>query len=131
MRARSAIASGDGGVPLAHYSAAIVFDHTVYCSGSLGTDPRSGQLVDGGIEAQTRQALLNLDAALKTANSGLENVLHMTCFLTRRSDFGAFERAYRELVPTPPPARATVGVELMVEGALVEVQAIAALPTEP
>jgi 2-iminobutanoate/2-iminopropanoate deaminase len=98
---------------------------------SRGTDSGSGQTVDGGIEAQTRQALLNLDAILKTASSGLENLLHTTCFLARASDFAAFERTYRELVTAPPPALATVGVELMVEGALVEIQAIAATATKP
>lgn len=131
MTARRWIPSSEGVTPLSHYSPAIVLDHTVYCSGSLGTDPCSGELVDGGIEGQTRQALLNLEAVLKMANSDLENVVQMTCFLTRASDFAGFDRIYRELVPTPPPTRATVAAELMVEGALVEIQAIAAATKEP
>lgn len=116
--------------PLAHYSHALVVDHTIYCSGCLGTDPKSGQLVAGGIEAQTRQALLNLDAILTTRGSGLGSVVRMTCFLARPADFPGFESVYRKLVPSPPPARATVGVQLIVEGALVEIEATA-VATEP
>lgn len=127
MSSRRVISAGGTAAPLAHYSPAIVSECTVYCSGSLGTDPRSGKLVPGGIEAQTRQALMNLDAILTEAGSSLGNVLKMTCFLARTDDFLGFDRAYRELVPAPPPSRATVRVELMVEGALVEIEAIAAV----
>lgn len=125
MSPRRAVSSGGAAAPLAHYSPAIVSGRTVYCSGSLGTDLRSGEIVPGGIEAQTRQALMNLDAILTEAGSGLAAVLKMTCYLARTEDFPGFDRAYRELVPSPPPARATVRADLMVDGALLEIEAIA------
>ena len=94
-------------------------------SGVLGTDPGTGELVPGGTYAQTRQALRNLEAVLRAASSSLAQVLGMTCFLARPETFEEFERAYREIVPSPPPARATVGAELVVVGAMVEIQATA------
>lgn len=103
MTVRHAVAGSATPAPIAHYSPALVVDRTIYCSGCLGTDPTSGQLVEGGIEAQTRQALTNLDAILTSAGSGLGNVVRVTCFLTRRSDFPGFEAVYREVVPFPPP----------------------------
>lgn len=110
---------------LAHYSPAIVVDRIVYCSGSLGIDPQTGELVEGGIQAQTRQALLNLDQLLAETGSSLANVVRMHCFLAHTTDFPDFEKAYREIVPPPPPARSTVGAELVLDGALVEIEATA------
>ena len=112
--------------PLAHYSPAVVSDAVVYCSGVLGTDPDSGELVAGGTYEQTRRALRNLERLLDEAGSTLANVMRMTCFLSTSGSFADFERAYAELVPTPPPARATVSVQLVVPGALIEIEATAA-----
>lgn len=124
---RVVVSGKETGEPLAHYSPAIVHGQSVYCSGALGTDPQSGALVPGGIEAQTRQALRNLETVLTLAGSSLAELVKVTCYLARADDFPGFDAAYRNVVPDPPPARATVGVTLMVEGALVELEAIAAL----
>lgn len=125
MAASRRVVGNQSNAPVAHYSPAIVVDRIVYCSGSLGTDPRTGDLVEGGIQAQTRQALLNLDNVLAQAGSSLRHVVRMHCFLARTADFPAFERTYREIVPSPPPARSTVGAKLVVDGALVEIEATA------
>lgn len=127
MTGRVVVSGKETGEPLAHYSPAIVHGQSVYCSGALGTDPRSGELVAGGIEAQTRQALHNLAIVLTHAGSDLAELVKVTCYLARAEDFPGFDATYRTVVPHPPPARATIGVTLMVDGALVEIEAIAAV----
>ena len=70
------------------YSAAVKAGNLVYTAGQLGIDPESGQFVPGGIEAETRQALMNLKAILEEAGTSLESVVKTTVFLKDMNDFG-------------------------------------------
>src|SRR5688500_18541049 len=79
------------------YSQAIVHGDLVFCSGQVGFDPATGQIVDGGIEAETRQVLKNLDAVLTEAGSGLSRVVKATVFLRSMDDFGAMNAIYAEM----------------------------------
>lgn len=97
----------------------------VYTSGMLGTDPRTGQLVHGGIQAQTRQALENLKAALEAGGASLDRAVKATVFITDRRHFQQMNEVYREYFPVDPPARSTVECALMLEGALVEIEIVA------
>jgi 2-iminobutanoate/2-iminopropanoate deaminase len=107
------------------FSPGILVGDTLYLSGHLGRDPVTSQLVSGGIEAETRQALMNLGEVLKSAGMGFEHVTTVTAYITDFSEFDRFNTVYREFFPTDPPARATVQVAALNAGARVELQMIA------
>jgi 2-iminobutanoate/2-iminopropanoate deaminase len=110
---------------LGPYSHANRLGNLVFCSGQLGLDPVSGALVEGGIQAQTRQALTNLSAVLQAANSSLPKVLKTTVFLADMNDFAAMNAVYGEHFPSQPPARTTIAALALPKGALVEIECIA------
>lgn len=108
------------------YSPGILSGGTLYLSGSLGRDPATAKLVPGGIEAETRQIIMNQREVLRAAGMDLEDVVSVTAFITDFKDFEAYNKVYREFFPKDPPARATVGVSALNIGAKVELQMIAA-----
>ncbi len=110
------------------YSQAIQFGNLLFTAGQIGLEPSSGELVTGGIEAQTRQVLTNVKNILETAGSGLENVVKTTVFLQNMADFAAMNAVYAEFFPANPPARSTIAVAALPKGAMVEIEAIAILP---
>ena len=97
-------------------------------AGHLGRDPVSSKLVTGGIEAETRQSLNNIRDVLRTAGMDLKDVASVTVYITSFADFARFNAVYREYFPTDPPARATVQVAALNDGARVELQMIAVVP---
>ena len=108
-------------------SPAVRVGDIVFLSGSLGTKPGGGGLADGGIEGQTRQALENIKASATLAGVTMADVAKCTVVLTDVANFQAMNGVYREFFPTDPPARTTVAVAgLVVAGALIEVECIAA-----
>jgi 2-iminobutanoate/2-iminopropanoate deaminase len=109
------------------YSQAIRTDDLVFTAGQIGLNPAAMELVEGGIEAQTRQALTNLRNVLESADSGLNFVVKTTVFLQNMADFAAMNAVYAEFFPTNPPARSTVAVAALPKGALVEIECIALL----
>jgi 2-iminobutanoate/2-iminopropanoate deaminase len=111
---------------LASYSPAIDAGGFVFCAGQVGIDPQTGQLVDGGIEAQTERVLRNLMAVLDAAGLTIADVVKTTCFLADIADFEAFNAVYARFVGDPPPARSTFQVAALPRGARVEIEAIAA-----
>jgi 2-iminobutanoate/2-iminopropanoate deaminase len=110
------------------YSPGILSGGTLYLSGQLGRDPVTAKLVPGGIEAETRQVLMNQRETLRAAGMDLEDVVSVTAFITDFKDFDAYNKVYREFFPKDPPARATVGVAALNIGARIELQMIAAKP---
>ena len=110
------------------FSPGILVGDTLYLAGHLGRDPVTSQLVMGGIEAETRQALANLGEVLKTAGMGFEHVTTVTVYITNFDEFEKFNAVYREFFPQDPPARATVQVAALNAGARVELQMIAVRP---
>jgi 2-iminobutanoate/2-iminopropanoate deaminase len=109
--------------PKAPYSPVVVDGDLVLTAGQVAFDT-GGDLVPGGIEKQTRQALENLRACLNAAGCELVDVLKVTAFLADLGDFQAYNAVYREFFEEPYPARTTVGAALP-EGILVEIEAIA------
>jgi len=109
------------------YSQAIGIDGFVFTAGQVGLDPATMELVEGGIEAQTRQVLTNLTRVLEAADSGLNFVVKTTVFLQNMSDFAAMNAIYAEFFPEKPPARSTVQVAGLPKGALVEIECVALL----
>ena len=110
-------------VPKAPYSPVVVDGDLAVTAGQVGFDG-SGELVPGGIEPQTRQALDNLTACLRAAGCERGDVLKVNAYLADLGDFEAFNAVYREYFQAPYPARTTVGVSLPGE-ILVEIEASA------
>ncbi|HEY5617246.1 MAG TPA: Rid family detoxifying hydrolase [Vicinamibacterales bacterium] len=110
------------------FSPGILVGDTLYLAGHLGRDPVTSQLVSGGIEAETRQAIANLGEVLKAAGMGFEHVTSVTVYITNFEEFERFNAVYREFFPKDPPARATVQVAALNAGARVELQMIAVGP---
>lgn len=111
--------------PVGPYSQGIVAGTTVYCSGQLGLDPATMQLVEGGVAAQTRQALQNLAAVLEAGRSSLRLVVKTTIFLVDMNDFAEVNAVYATFFPHLPPARSTFAVAGLPLGGRVEIEAIA------
>lgn len=106
------------------YSHAIAIDGFLFCSGQLGLDAKTGQLVDG-VENQAERALMNLVAVLKAAGMSMADVVKTTIFLADLTHFSAVNEVYSRFVIEPAPARSTVQVAALPRGALVEIEAIA------
>jgi 2-iminobutanoate/2-iminopropanoate deaminase len=109
------------------YSQAVRTESMAYTAGQVGFDPTTGDLVTGGIEAQTRQALTNLQAVLEAAQSGMHLVVKTTVYLKEMGDFSAMNAVYGTFFAENPPARSTVAVAALPKGALVEIEAVAML----
>jgi 2-iminobutanoate/2-iminopropanoate deaminase len=110
-------------VPKAPYSPVVVSGDLVYTAGQVGFDEQ-GDLVAGGIEAQTRRTLENLTACLGAGGCTLDDVIKVNAYLDDLSLFDGFNGVYREFFREPYPARTTVGVALP-GGILVEIEAVA------
>ncbi|MBN1145953.1 MAG: RidA family protein [Anaerolineales bacterium] len=109
------------------YSAATCFGELVYTAGQLGLDPATGDLVAGGVQAETRQALTNLKNVLEAAGSSLEQVLKTTVFLRDIQDFAAMNAVYAEFFTQNFPARSAIQVAALPKGGAVEIEAVACL----
>jgi 2-iminobutanoate/2-iminopropanoate deaminase len=111
---------------VATYSQAIDTGGLVFTAGQVGLDPATGQLVEGGIEAQAERALNNIVAVLDAAGLTMADVVKTSCFLTDIANFEAFNAVYARFVGDPPPARSTFAVAALPRGALIEIEAVAA-----
>ena len=107
------------------YSLGIKAGQFVFCSGQTGHDLDTGKLVEGGVEAQTRQVMARLSSILEAAGSSLSRVVKTTVFLTDINDFARFNAVYAEFFPSEPPARSTFQVGALPGGASVEIECIA------
>jgi 2-iminobutanoate/2-iminopropanoate deaminase len=92
------------------YSVAVRAGAQVFVSGMTGVKPGTQDIVDGGVEAQTRQALENIGTSLQSAGATLSDVVECTVFLRDMADYAAMNTVYVEFFPTDPPARAAVAV---------------------
>jgi 2-iminobutanoate/2-iminopropanoate deaminase len=107
------------------YSQAVGTDRMVYTAGQIALDPKTMEIVPGGIEPETRQVLTNLTAVLDAANSGMKYVVKTTVFLRDMGEFAKMNAVYAEFFPENPPARSTVAVASLPKGVAVEIEAIA------
>lgn len=111
--------------PIGPYSQAVKVGNLVFLSGQIGIDPKTGNLVAGGIVAETRQVMNNIRAVLAEANLTFENIIKVTIFLSNLADFAEVNQIYSEFFPKDFPARSTVGVQALPKGAKVEIEVIA------
>jgi len=125
---RQAISTGQAPPAIGPYSQAIVAGGLVFCSGTAGIDPVSGEIPEG-IADQTRLALRNLEAVLTAAGASLSTLVKTTIFYRDVADFATINEIYAAHMPDPPPARsAPAGVQLP-RGLLISIEAIATLTT--
>lgn len=109
------------------YSQAIGFEKLIFTSGQLPLDPKTGEIVSGGIEAQTRQSILNLQSILKEGGSDLSQVLKTTVLLSDMNNFDAMNKVYAEFFTGNFPARSAVQVARLPMDAMVEIEVVAFL----
>ncbi len=108
------------------YNQGTTFQNLVFTSGQIALDPQTMEVVEGGVQEQTRQVMENLKEVLEEANSSYENVLKTTCYLSDMDNFAAFNEIYSEYFKAETaPARSTVAVKTLPKNVLVEVDAIA------
>jgi 2-iminobutanoate/2-iminopropanoate deaminase len=107
------------------YAQAIRANGFVYTAGQIAITPESGEIVDGGIKAQTRQVFENLAAVLQAAGTSVDQAVKATVFLRSMSDFAAMNEVYAEYLGGATPARSTVAVGELPRGALVEIDLVA------
>jgi 2-iminobutanoate/2-iminopropanoate deaminase len=112
------------------YSIAIKTAPFVFTSGQVGIDPATGEIVAGGVEAETRQVLTNLTHVLQAAGSGLGQVVKTTVFLRDMADFAKMNAIYAEFFNENPPARSTIAVSGLPKDAQVEIEAVALLAAD-
>ncbi len=111
--------------PIGPYNQAVEMGGLVFTSGQIGMDPSTGKLVDGGIEAETVQALHNLQSVLEAAGATLSDVLKCTVYVTDMGDYPRINEVYGRFFKDGPPARSLVEVKALPAGARVEIDAIA------
>ena len=99
----------------------------VFCSGQIGIDPATGELVGKGTVEQARRAMENLKAVLTEAGTGFETVVKTTIFLVDMADFAVVNEVYAGYFANNPPARATVECSALPKGARVEIDAVAVI----
>jgi reactive intermediate/imine deaminase len=124
---RSIISSTEAPAAIGPYSQAVRVADTVYLSGQIALDPRSGQMVAGDISAQARQVFANLAAVADAAGGSLQQAVRIGIFLADLNDFAAVNQVMEAVLQPPYPARATVGVAALPRGARVEADAILVL----
>jgi 2-iminobutanoate/2-iminopropanoate deaminase len=122
---REIISTTNAPAAVGPYSQAVRVGQFIYTAGQIALIPGTGKLIEGGIEAQTRQVLQNLSNVLEAAGSNLENVIKSTIFVTNLADFGQINEVYGTFFKKDPPARSTVQVAALPLGANVEIEVVA------
>jgi 2-iminobutanoate/2-iminopropanoate deaminase len=125
---KSAVSTESAPAAIGPYSQAIEIGDMIYTSGQVGLDPKTGQMVEGGIREQTVRVLENLKAVLGSVRSDLQKVVKTTVYLKNMSDFAAMNEIYATYLAKDgwvAPARSTVEVARLPKDALVEIEVIA------
>jgi len=126
MSDRNPVKAAGAPAAIGPYSQAIEHAGIVYCSGQIGLDPTTQEMVEGGVEAEAHRALENLQAVLEEAGSSLSNALRLTVYLADMGDFQKVNAVYAEFFREgAPPARAAIEVAALPKGARVEIDCIA------
>ena len=119
------ISTSDAPAAVGPYSQAVRVGSTIYCAGQIPLDPKSGQIVSGGIETQTRRVLDNITAVLNADRLTFDNIVKTTIFLVDLGDFQTVNEIYGSYFKQAPPARSTVQVAALPKGANVEIEVVA------
>ena len=123
--AKKIIATSKAPAAIGPYSQAVQVGDTLYLSGQIPIDPATGKVVEGGIEAETRQVLENMGAVLRAAGMDFADVVQVQVFLKNLDHYGLVNRIYAECFRDGPPARAAVQVARLPAGVSIEIMATA------
>ncbi len=107
MPKKEVIETNKAAAPVGPYSQAIKYGDTVYVAGEKGIDPVTGKIVDGGIAAETRQTLDNVQAILGEAGLSMDDAVRSVVYMTDLSEFGTMNEVYAEYFKVQPPGRTT------------------------
>ena len=111
--------------PIGPYSQAVMINNTLYCSGQIPLDPKTGQMMQANIKEETEQVMHNIAAILDAAHMNWDNVVKASIFITDMNNFAAINEVYGTYFSQEPPARETVQVSKLPKGANVEISVIA------
>ena len=123
--AKTAIHTENAPAAIGPYSQAIKAGNTIYVSGQLPIDPKTGEFAGEDIESQTRQSLTNVQNILREAGADMENVVKTTVLLADIADFAAMNGVYAEFFSAPCPARAAFQAAALPKAAKVEIEVVA------
>ena len=127
MSTREPISTDAAPAAAGPYSQAIRAGELVFTAGQLGLDPASGEFAGTDVATQAERAIANLEAILLAAGSGLDRLVKATVFLAEIADWPAVNEVYARMIPEPFPARSAFAVRDLPRGALVEIEAVAAV----
>lgn len=119
------ISTSEAPAAIGPYSQAVRVGSTVFCAGQIPLDPKTGQIVEGGINEQTQRVMKNIGAVLKAEGLTFADVVKTTIFLIDFADFQTVNEIYGSNFKSDPPARSTVQVAALPKGARVEIEVIA------
>jgi len=122
---KEVIQTPEAAAPIGPYSQAIKAGGIIYVAGEKGLDPKTGKVVPGGIQAETRQTLENIQAILKAAGSSLDKAVASFVFMTDLSEFAAMNEVYAQYFKVMPPGRTTVQVAALPAGVRIEITVFA------
>src|SRR2546423_5778914 len=120
------ISTSEAPAAVGPYSQAIRIGNCVFCSGQIPLDPKTGEIVPGDVNAQTKRVMENIAAVLRAEGLNFESIIKTTIFLTNLADFQTVNELYGSYFKFDPPARSTVQVAALPKGANVEIEVIAA-----
>ena len=112
--------------PIGPYSQGVISGGFLFCSGQIALDPETGEMIEGGVEAQTERVFENLVAVLKEAKMGLGNVVKTTVYLADMADFPKMNEVYARYLGQRSPARTTIQAGALPKDAKVEIDVVAA-----
>ncbi|DAA74384.1 TPA_exp: Uncharacterized protein A8136_3351 [Trichophyton benhamiae CBS 112371] len=128
MSTKTAVLTTKAPAPLPVLSQAVVHNGMIYCSGSIGMDPKTNQLVSGGVAERTHQALRNLSAVLEAGGNSLKNVVKTNVFISTMDDFAEMNKVYQSYFKDEPkPCRTCVAVKQLPLDTDIEIECIAYL----
>ena len=119
------VSTGDAPKAIGPYSQGTIAGGFIFTAGQVALDPKTGEVVPGGIKEQTERVMQNLAAILQAAGSGMSQVVKTTVFLADMSDFTAMNEVYGRAFGDHRPARSTVAVGALPKGVKVEIDAVA------
>ncbi len=122
---KEVIVSSNAPAPVGPYSQAIKIGGLVFLSGQIPLDPKTSQVIEGDVKAQTKQVLENLKAVLTASGASLDSVVKTTIFLKNMGDFAHVNEVYATYFRNQTPARSTIEVARLPKDVLVEIEAIA------
>src|SRR5256714_10954366 len=120
------ISTSEAPAAVGPYSQAIRIGNCVFCSGQIPLDPKTGEIVPGDVNAQTKRVMENIAAVLRAEGLNFGNIIKTTIFLTNLVDFQTVNELYGSYFKSDPPARSTIQVAALPKGAAIEIEIIAA-----